>query len=106
MSKSPAFVLIVLISLVALAGSPAAGAATPRSCAPVTYKGASYPVKVLTGSVGCVKARKVVLGFMRSGESPMHWSCFRGHGKSSVAATCGNLPGYGATTVIRAMKPR
>jgi hypothetical protein len=102
--KAAVFPLLAVLAVLAAPGG--AAAAKGRSCSPVQHHGATYSVRVVIGPVGCSRARRIVVHYLRTGDEPLHWGCDRIPTKRRVTLACGNLPGFGATTVVRASRPR
>jgi hypothetical protein len=78
---------------VALAAGAAAVWAAPASrvCGRITVGSVAYRVRVVTGKVTCVTARRVMTTFLRRNVSPRGWFCVRGHRSQNQAwaASCG-----------------
>jgi hypothetical protein len=89
-----------------------AGGATAKShkCSNLTVRISgsdfTYPVRVMKGSVTCKTAKSKLKGFIKTGNQPRGWQCFRGHGGDNWAATCVVVGSGGHTRKqIRAYNP-
>jgi hypothetical protein len=51
--------------------------------------GVRYDVHETHGNVSCRTVKRVVTRFLREGTVTRPWTCFRGHGSSPYAASCG-----------------
>jgi hypothetical protein len=51
--------------------------------------GVRYDVHETHGSIPCRTVMRVVTRFLRDGTVTHPWACFRGHGSSPYAASCG-----------------
>jgi hypothetical protein len=51
--------------------------------------GVRYDVHETRGKVPCRTVMRVVTRFLRDGTATRPWTCFRGHGSSPYAASCG-----------------
>lgn len=63
--------------------------------------GVRYDVRETRGSVPCATVKKAVTTFLRTGDSPSPWTCFRGHGSSPYAASCAR----GQKVLVRVYAP-
>jgi hypothetical protein len=51
--------------------------------------GVRYDVRETHGTLSCGTIKPVVTQFLRDGTVKEPWACFRGHGSSPYAASCG-----------------
>jgi hypothetical protein len=94
----------VLLTVMAMGGvlTPGADAAGTRDCGlTARIDGARYQVKETRGSLPCATVKRAVTTFLRDDTAPAHWTCFRGHGNQTWAASCAR----GKTVVVRVYAP-
>ena len=66
-----------------------------RACGSITARlggnDFSYRIRVVSESVSCVAARRVMRTFITQATRPRAWFCARGHGSDRSAASCARL---------------
>jgi hypothetical protein len=98
------FRLLIVGALCALAGlmlAPASHAATRACGLTARIDGVRYDVREVRGSDSCRTVKRVVTTFLRDGSVASPWTCFRGHGSSSYAASCAR----GKRVLVRVYAP-
>ena len=77
---------VVLAVLVAAALASEAGAAPPKQCDPVAFKGKGYTV--IAHGVKCKFARTWVKRYLKEKERPKRWTCYPPSSGTNVRVNC------------------
>jgi len=90
-------------AIAALAAAAASSSQAARSCGSVTVEGTRYPVRIVSGEVGCAEAVSTLRGYIADAVATEGWSCARGHFGQPYAARCARTPE--GEIVVEALNP-